>query len=253
MEIDIEKAKHAFNEYVKKYNPDDEKIKLKISHIEMVSHIAKEIAMELNLDKEDVELAELIGLLHDIGRFEQIRIYHTFIDNKSVNHGEYGAKILFEDNLIRNFIDTDRFDEIIRLAIINHNRTNIQSNLTDKQKLHIQLIRDADKADIFSILVNDNPINTIEKSDISNDKISDEIYREFIEDKKINYKERKTSADILVSHFCYVYDLNFAQTKKIIRENEYIDKLYRKFKFNDKITIDRFNQIYVLSKQHIQD
>ena len=30
MEIDIEKAKHAFNEYVKKYNPDDEKIKLKI-------------------------------------------------------------------------------------------------------------------------------------------------------------------------------------------------------------------------------
>lgn len=253
MEIDIEKAKHAFNEYVKKYNPDDEKIKLKISHIERVSHIAKEIAIELNLDKEDVELAELIGLLHDIGRFEQIRIYHTFIDNKSVNHGEYGSKILFEDNLIRNFIDTDRFDEIIRLAIINHNRTNIQSNLTDKQKLHIQLIRDADKADIFSILVNDDPINTIEKSDISNDKISDEIYREFIEDKKINYKERKTSADILVSHFCYVYDLNFAQTKKIIRENEYIDKLYRKFKFNDKTTIDRFNQIYVLSKQHIQD
>ena len=78
MEIDIE--------YVMKYNPDDEKIKLKISHIERVSHIAKEIAMELNLDKEDVELAELIGLLHDIGRFEQIRIYHTFIDNKSVNH-----------------------------------------------------------------------------------------------------------------------------------------------------------------------
>ena len=155
--------------------------------------------------------------------------------------------------MIRNFIDTNRFDEIIRLAIINHNRTNIQSNLTDNQKLHIQLIRDADKADIFSILVNDDPINTIEKSDISNDKISDEIYREFIEDKKINYKERKTSADILVSHFCYVYDLNFTQTKKIIRENEYIDKLYRKFKFNDKITIDRFNQIYVLSKQHIQD
>ena len=92
MEIDIEKAKHAFNEYVMKYNPDDEKIKLKISHIERVSHIAKEIAMELNLDKEDVELAELIGLLHDIGRFEQIRIYHTLIDNKSVNHGEYGAK-----------------------------------------------------------------------------------------------------------------------------------------------------------------
>ena len=33
MLIDILKAKKAFKEYVKKYNPKDEKIKLKIEHI----------------------------------------------------------------------------------------------------------------------------------------------------------------------------------------------------------------------------
>ena len=36
------------------------------------------------LYEEDIILAEAIGLLHDIGRFEQIRTYHTFIDKDSV-------------------------------------------------------------------------------------------------------------------------------------------------------------------------
>lgn len=33
MIIDIEEAKKAFKEYAKKYNPEDEKIKIKIAHI----------------------------------------------------------------------------------------------------------------------------------------------------------------------------------------------------------------------------
>lgn len=71
----------------------------------------------MKLSQEDIELAELIGLLHDIGRFEQVRLYHTFVDKDSINHGEYGAKILFEDGLIRKFINDDRFDKIINQEI----------------------------------------------------------------------------------------------------------------------------------------
>ena len=94
MGIDILKAKKVFKQYVEKYNPDDEKIKIKIAHIERVSQIAKKLANELNLDEEDVELAELIGLLHDIGRFEQVRRYHTFVEKDSINQGAFGVKIL---------------------------------------------------------------------------------------------------------------------------------------------------------------
>lgn len=82
MKIDIEKAKDAFKEYVKNYDPEDKQVKLKIEHIERVSQLAKNMAEELKLSEEDIALAELIGLLHDIGRFEQIRIYHTFVDKK---------------------------------------------------------------------------------------------------------------------------------------------------------------------------
>ncbi len=252
MLIDMIEAKKAFKEYVKKYNPEDEKIKIKIVHIEKVAENSKRIAQNLGLSQEDVELAELIGLLHDIGRFEQVRLYHTFVDKDSINHGEYGAKILFEDGLIRNFIKDNKFDKIIKLAIVNHNRADIEEDLTERERLHAKIIRDADKTDIFRILISGDKKAIWEKADLSDDKISDEIYREFVEDKRINYKERKTSADILVSHFNYVYDLNFPETRKIIRDNKYIDKLYQRFKFNDAETMKRFNEIYRLSKEYIE-
>ena len=70
--IDIEKAKNVFKEYVKKYDDTNPKIKMKIIHILKVAENSKKIATDLNLSEEDIVLAELIGLLHDIGRFEQV-------------------------------------------------------------------------------------------------------------------------------------------------------------------------------------
>jgi putative nucleotidyltransferase with HDIG domain len=250
--IDIEKAKKAFKEYVKNYNPEDEKIKIKIAHIERVSQIAKHLAKNLNLDQEDIQLAELIGLLHDIGRFEQVRLYHTFIDKDSINHGEFGVKVLFEDGLIRNFIEENKYDEIIKLAILNHNRASIQKNLTERENLHAKIIRDADKADIFYVLTTGDKKAIWEKADLSKDKISDEIYREFMEDNVINYKERITSADILVSHFAYIYDFNFKETLQIIIQNNYLEKLYQRFIFDDKETMEKYNNIYEKAKQYLE-
>lgn len=253
MSIDIIKAKKAFKEYVKNYDPNDKKVKLKIAHIERVSQIAKQLAENLNLDEEDVKLAELIGLLHDIGRFEQIKRYHTFIDKNSVNHGELGAKILFEEGLIRDFIEDTKFDEIIKLSILNHNKTTIQEGLTQREELHAKIIRDADKTDILYLLTFEDKQAAWEKDDLSNDKITDEIYREFMEDKKIDYTKRETSADLLVCHFAYAYDLNFKETYKIIKENKYYDEIYIRFIFNNKETMERYNKIYEKVKQYIEE
>lgn len=253
MSIDILKAKKVFKEYVKNYNPEDEKVKIKISHIERVSQIAKRLAEDLNLTQEDIELAELIGLLHDIGRFEQIRRFHTFVDKDSINHGEYGVKVLFEDGLIRDFIKDEKYDEIIKLSILNHNIAKIEKGLTEKQNLHAKIIRDADKTDIFYVLTIGDKKAIWEKEDLSNDKITDEIYREFTEEKYIDYKKRETSADFLVSHFAYVYDFNFNQSLKIIKENNYIDKLYKRHTFNDEETMKRYNNIYETAKKYLKN
>ena len=55
MSINILNAKKEFKEYIKKYNPEDTQIKLKIEHIERVTQNSKRIAQNLNLSQEDIE------------------------------------------------------------------------------------------------------------------------------------------------------------------------------------------------------
>ena len=242
MSIDIQKAKRAFKEYVKNYDPNDPQIKLKIEHIERTANVARNTAESLDLSQEDIQLAELIGLLHDIGRFEQIKMYHTFVDKKSINHGEFGVKILFEEGLIRKFIEDNKFDKIIKNAILNHNKANIDERLTEKEKLHAKIIRDSDKTStIYGV------------EDLSNETITDEIYREFIEDKMINYKNMETEADILVAHFAYVYDFYFDYGLKILQKNDYVKKLYNRYNFSNQETMERYNNVYNCTLQYLEN
>ena len=251
--IDIKKAKEEFKNYVQNYDPNDEKVKLKIAHIERTSIVAKDTAKYLNLSEEDILLAELIGLLHDIGRFEQIKRYHTFVDKISVNHGELGVKVLFDNGLITKFIKDRKYDEIIRKAILNHNRGKIEEGLNEKELLHAKIIRDSDKTDIFYTLTFGDVKAIWEKEDFSEDKISKEIYREFMQDRVINYKNRVTSADILVSHFAYVYDFNFNYGLKLIYDNGYIDKLFNRFKFKNQEVNNQYVEIYKTAKEYVKN
>ena len=84
---------------------------------------SKFIARELNLTEEEVNLAMLIGLFHDIGRFEQVRLYDTFSDKDTgLDHAAYSVKVLYEDGLIDKFIDTHEYDNIIKKAVFYHNK-----------------------------------------------------------------------------------------------------------------------------------
>ena len=251
--IYIDKALKAFDEYVKNYNPEDEKIMLKINHIKRVSKISRNMAIDLNLSEEDKNLAELIGILHDIGRFEQIRIYNTFMDKDSVNHGKLGVKILFEDGLIRNFVKDTKYDDIIKKAILNHNAGKIEEGLTDRELLHSKIIRDSDKTDIYNVLINESVEACYNVSDMSKEVITEEIYREFNEEHIINYKNIKTAADVLVAHFAYVFDYNFSYGLKLLEDKKYLDSLYNKFKFEDEKTQERFYEVYKIAKNYVID
>ena len=253
--INITKTKKEFKKYVEKYDINNPKIKLKVAHIERTSRIAKKIAESLELQKEDIELAELIGLLHDIGRFEQVKRYGTFVDYLSENHAEIGVKILFEEGLIRNFIEDDKYDRIIKLAIINHNRDKkqITKNMSNREKLHVKLIRDSDKTDILYILTFENEKLVWESENLEEEKFSDEIYREFIENHDIIYKNRKTHADILIGHFAYAFDFNFDYGLKYVLDNKYYEKLYKRFNFKDIKTNKRFEEVYNITNNYIKE
>ena len=90
--IEIEKAIEEFIKYTKNFDLSNNRIKGKQEHSLRVMRISEEIAKRLNWKKEEIEIATLIGLLHDIGRFEQYQEFKTFHDSRSVDHGDLGVK-----------------------------------------------------------------------------------------------------------------------------------------------------------------
>ena len=255
--IDIMRAKKEFKNYIQNYDCHDYKIQLKIAHMYRVSESSKKIAENLKLSKEEIYLAELIGLLHDIGRFEQIKRYHTFNDSISINHGELGIQILFKDGLIRNFIKEENYDKIIYLAIINHNKnqSKLSKDVTEKEKLHMKIIRDSDTLDILYLNLKKETNNKelYGKEDISKDKLSNEIYLEFMENKELNYKNIKTAADTVVAKYMYIWNMNYAYSLKQVYDNRYVDILYDKYKFKDSDTETKLKNIYDETKQYLNE
>ena len=148
--IDIEKAKKEFDRYVNNYDMSQYRIESKYKHSYRVMEICGEIATRLGLPEEEIELAKLIGLLHDIGRFDQWAQYGTYNDLKSFNHGEKGAEILKNNDYIRWYIEDDIYDDIILYAVRNHGVFVIEDEEVDeKLLLFLKIVRDADKIDIF--------------------------------------------------------------------------------------------------------
>ena len=81
----------AFDKYVSNYDLSNELIKLKYDHSYRVMELSIKYAKELEFSESDIELCKIIGLLHDFGRFEQLKVYNTFDDNKSIDHADYSV------------------------------------------------------------------------------------------------------------------------------------------------------------------
>lgn len=203
--IDIKKSKDEFMKYTNNYDIENENIERKIYHSLRVMEISKKIATNMGLENEKIELATLIGLLHDIGRFEQFKIYQTYSDLESIDHGDLGADILKQNNFIRNFIKEAKYDEIILKSVQNHNKYKIADDLNKEEKLFCKIVRDADKIDIL--------YEAIEifwkkgREEIQNDLISDKVYNEFLNKKLIkkdkNMKKNGIDKLVLMLAFCF--------------------------------------------------
>lgn len=234
--INLVKAREEFEKYVNNYNSQNPKIKMRIEHSYRVAQVSKRIAETINLKGEDVQLAELIGILHDIGRFEQISIYDTFMDKESIDHADFGVEVLFKDNLIRRFIKDDNYDEIIYKAIKNHNKYKIEEGLNEKELLQAKIIRDADKTDIYEVYMIDIAENknvSFNYDIIPNLEINEEIIKTLLDCKPVDRNCTINEADKYVATFGFIFDYNFKEGLKIVKERKYIERLIKRIKNNN--------------------
>ncbi len=228
--IDMKKASMAFRKYVKPYDISNEKIALKIKHTFRTVEVAKKIAEDLKLNEEQTLLAELISLLHDIGRFEQLRIYDTFFDKDSIDHANFGVKILFEEGLIRNFITDTKYDNIIYKAIKNHNKFKIEEGLNEEELLQARIVRDADKTDIFAVFVQDIEQNhdvLYHYKEIAKQTVSPRIMKDFSNYQQSNRDLFTRDIDNYINIIAFIFDYNYLTGLKIIQKNKYIERTMR--------------------------
>lgn len=222
MHIHKERILDVFRQYVHSFDGVDEGIKLKYEHSLRVSSYSEQISRSLSLSEEDVQLAWLIGVLHDIGRFEQLKKFHTFIDHVSMDHAAYGVNYLFTRGHIRDFLDDDRTDDIIREAIANHNGYTIDKTLSLRQRLFAEIIRDADKVDIFSIYLrnirSDHNVWNVDTSNLSYQPISESVMTWARQSVSVPTKEKHTFMDYYAGMLCMYFDIHFDKTQELIAE-----------------------------------
>ena len=117
MKLDRDRARRAFAAYAANYHAGDAKVALKISHTYRVAALCERIAKSLALPAGEVDLAWLCGLLHDVGRFEQLRLYGTFDDAKSMDHAAAGVQVLFGRGAIRRYLKDRDEDRLLETAV----------------------------------------------------------------------------------------------------------------------------------------
>lgn len=243
---------NAFAEYVRNYDPSDEKIKLKIDHTYRVAGLCQRIAESLGLSEPDVDIAWLLGMLHDIGRFEQIRCFGTFNDGQSVDHAEFGADLLFKEGLIRKFAEgyyeecelarsgNEEAEQIIKnnehhnkdtglieMAIRQHNKYRVKEDLTERQRMFCDILRDADKVDIFKVNA-DIPMEIIydvTTEELKNGVITKEVLESFYKKETVLKSVRRSAVDNIVGHISLLFELVYKESYRQAKEQGYVYKL----------------------------
>ena len=249
--IDLNKARETYEKYLSNYDLNIDKIKSKVEHSYRVAKISRTIAKDMNLDEGKQQLAELIGLLHDIGRFKQYETFKNYKVISQFDHGDYGAELL--KNEIRKYIETSKYDSIIIKAVKNHNKYKIEGNLTDEELFFSELIRDADKIDILYECEN---IFWKGKEELINQSIlSNEMYKQFKKQELIKIEKDRnynTIDDMLIT-LAYTFDINFKESYKYIKEQNYINKIMERFNFKNPETKEKIKELINLLNKYIEN
>ena len=141
-----------YDAYVDTFRGADGKLppmmELKRDHTAHVVENAKLIAAGEGFDAETARACDAAALLHDTGRYEQLKRYNTFRDSDSVDHAVFSHDIVVE----KGWLDGDPQREAILTAVLVHNRRDVPEGIDPLTEAAVHTVRDADKLDIFRVL-----------------------------------------------------------------------------------------------------
>lgn len=231
MKLDKQNVRQKFKEYTRNYNVNDPKVALKIKHTYHVADLSERIALSEGLDSTGADLAWLIGMLHDIGRFEQLRRFDTFNDSQSVDHAGLGADLLFgrdEDfPMIREFVSDSSEDRIAETAIRVHSAYRVPENLSPRCEMYCHILRDADKLDILRANIETplEEIYNVTADVLYHADLTDAVVESFYEHHATLRSIKRTPVDHIAAHISLLFELVYKESVRIAIEQGYWEKL----------------------------
>ncbi len=229
----VSALKNWFEGYVRSFQSGSAQhrlpIELKAEHTRRVCGEVLDIGKSLFLSAEELCLAEVMALLHDVGRFEQYARYRTFSDYKSENHATLGLKVLHKHAVLTEIERSER--NLIFRVIGYHNRLSLPARESEKCLLFARLLRDADKVDIWRVFTDyyrtkdGARSGTIELDLPDTPEISNDACKDLSAGRIVKLESIKTLNDFKVLQMSWIYDINFRRTFQIVRERDYMTML----------------------------
>jgi hypothetical protein len=230
----LDNLKKWFETYVAGFYGDDvavnDNIELKEVHSKAVCDETAWLADRLGLSDNQKRIAQAIGLLHDVGRFKQFKEYRTYKDASSVNHSALGAQIMQYKGILSGFDETEI--KWIVMAVKHHGDKKLPEDLDSETLLYCQLIRDADKIDIYRVVIEyytkylENPAGFNLDLEVPDEPwYSQEFVEHLLKGERIGYEQMKTFNDIKLLMLSWVYDVNFTPTLERIKQRGFLEKV----------------------------
>lgn len=227
--FDAEKIEKLYFEYVDTFKIGGAlppMMELKRVHTMKVVVNADLICSGEGFDGPTSSACRTAALLHDTGRYEQLKKYNTFRDSDSVDHAVYSHDIVKEKGWL------DPLPQAARTAILNavlfHNRRELPEKMDPLEETASKCVRDADKLDIFRVLE-----ERIATTDWKNDRTAfwnlkydlppNKAVIDAIENgSSVDYQEIKSIADFILIQMGWIKNgLYFETSRSIARERKH--------------------------------
>ena len=207
----------------------DKNIDLKVDHTLRVASEMSRLCAAENIEKRLLGPAMYTAMLHDISRFSQFRSSGSFNDAESFDHGDRSAEIAAADGWVAGL--DRRTAEAVLTAVCWHNKPEVPDDLSPDAMLLTRLVRDADKLDIFNVVLEhldhpgDNPAVTFSLDPASG--VTPEIAAAIAAGRQAAHRDMRSAADFVAAKLLWPFDLNFDWSKREFLRRDYIGRLMK--------------------------
>lgn len=238
MESVLAGLQRRYNAYVDEFRVGGElppMMKLKRVHTAFVAGNADAIARGEGFAPRVRMLAGAAALLHDTGRYEQLRKWNTFRDSESEDHAVLSHAIVRDMGWVEEADLEDGERDAVMKAVLYHNRKELPEGLGDLERTLCDTVRDADKLDIFNVL-EDQVANTDWRNDCkafwnlpARGAPSEAVTGAILRREEVEYGEIRTLADfVLIQVGWMITGLAYGTSRRLCAERGHLE-FRRKF------------------------